>query len=122
MMDKLSITSSNILHKPRLSEVNEYKNDPSLDKQTNQLKSQNEQINNTIPKAEIEEATESVNKFLEISHTNVQFKLHEKLDRYYVTIVDSDTKEVIKEIPPKKLLDLHASMLEYVGILVDDKI
>lgn len=122
MMDKLSITSSNVLHKPKVSEVNEYKNDPSLDKQTNQLKPQNEQMNNNIPKKDIEEATESVNKFLEVSHTNVRFKLHEKLDRYYVTIVDSSTKEVIKEIPAKKMLDLHASMLEYVGILVDDKI
>ncbi|CAM3274668.1 flagellar protein FlaG [Filibacter tadaridae] len=66
--------------------------------------------------------TESMNNFLETANTHLQFKFHEKLNEYYVTIVDSTTDEVIKEIPSKKLMDIHAAMREFIGLLVDRKI
>ncbi|MFP3361912.1 flagellar protein FlaG, partial [Planococcus sp. SIMBA_143] len=50
-----------------------------------------------------------------------KFELHDKLEKYYVTVVDSETKEVIKEIPPKKFLDMYAQMAEFMGILIDEK-
>jgi flagellar protein FlaG len=73
-------------------------------------------------KSDIEKVIETMNKFLEPTHTNMKFELHEDLERYYVTVVDSDTQEVIKEIPPKKLLDGYAKMAEFMGLLVDKKI
>ncbi|GAB2544943.1 flagellar protein FlaG [Gracilibacillus alcaliphilus] len=65
---------------------------------------------------------EGINSFLETANTGIRYELHEKLDRYFVTIIDKDTDEVVKEIPPKKMLDLYASMFEYMGFLVDKKI
>ena len=73
-------------------------------------------------KSDIEKVIETMNQFLEPTHTNMKFELHEELDRYFVTVVDSDTQEVIKEIPPKKLLDAYAKMAEFMGLLVDKKI
>lgn len=73
-------------------------------------------------KSDIEKVIETMNQFLEPTHTNMKFELHEELDRYFVTVVDSDTQEVIKEIPPKKLLDGYAKMAEFMGLLVDKKI
>jgi flagellar protein FlaG len=73
-------------------------------------------------KADIEKVIEKMNQFMEPLHTNMKFELHEKLERYYVTVVDFYTKEVVKEIPPKKLLDAYAKMAEFMGILVDEKI
>jgi flagellar protein FlaG len=35
--------------------------------------------------------------------------------------VDSNTKEVIREIPSEKILDMFASMLELAGLLVDER-
>ncbi len=66
--------------------------------------------------------TESMNNFLESANTQLRFKLHEKLNQYYVAIVDTKTDEVVKEIPSKKLMDIHAAMREFVGLLVDRKI
>ncbi len=68
------------------------------------------------------QVTDSMNTFLESANTQLRFKFHEKLNEYYVTIVDSKTDEVIREIPSKKLLDIHAAMREFVGLLVDRKI
>lgn len=73
-------------------------------------------------KSDIEKVIETMNKFLEPTHTNMKFELHEELDRYFVTVVNSDTQEVVKEIPPKKLLDGYAKMAEFMGLLVDKKI
>jgi len=67
-------------------------------------------------------AVNIMNQLISPHHTSLHFAFHEKLDRYYVQIIDSDTNEVIKEIPPKKFLDAHAATLELLGFLVDKRI
>lgn len=84
-----------------------------------QQKADNEQ---QMPADKAKQMTDSMNTFLESANTQLRFKFHEKLKEYYVTIVDSKTDEVIREIPSKKLLDIHAAMREFVGLLVDRKI
>ena len=70
----------------------------------------------------MEEVVKGINEFLIPVNTSVKFILHEKLNDYYVNVVDDRTQEVIKEIPSKRLLDTYASMMEFVGLLVDKKI
>ncbi|WP_235001545.1 flagellar protein FlaG [Halobacillus sp. Marseille-P3879] len=73
------------------------------------------------PKEESKEMVDGLNEILENKETSLRFQFHDKLEEYYVTIIDSDTEEVVKEIPPKKMLDYHAAMAEFLGLLVDDK-
>lgn len=73
-------------------------------------------------KEKLEEVVSGLNHFLEPAHTSIRFKLHEKLNRYYVVIMNDNTDEVVKEIPAKKLLDTYAAMAEHLGLLVDRKI
>jgi flagellar protein FlaG len=73
-------------------------------------------------KEKLDEIVNGLNHFLEPAHTSVRFKLHEKLNEYYVVIVNDNTDEVVKEIPAKKLLDTYAAMAEHIGLLVDRKI
>ncbi|MEK4607427.1 flagellar protein FlaG [Geobacillus sp. FSL W8-1251] len=75
-----------------------------------------------IPKEKLEEVVKGLNEFLQPSHTSLKFELHDELQEYYVQIIDERTDEVIREIPPKKLLDMYAAMMEFVGLLVDKKI
>jgi uncharacterized FlaG/YvyC family protein len=44
-----------------------------------------------------------------------------KPDDIIVKIIDTDTKEVIREIPSEKILDMFANMLELAGLLVDER-
>ncbi|WP_370632726.1 flagellar protein FlaG [Halobacillus sp. Nhm2S1] len=76
----------------------------------------------TNQKEKLTKATESMNEILRNLETSLRFQFHEKLEEYYVTIVDNQTDQVIKEIPPRKMLDLYASIIESIGIMVDDKI
>ena len=50
-----------------------------------------------------------------------EFGIHEKTNRITVKIVDKKTKEVIKELPPEKTLDMIAKVWEYAGLIVDEK-
>lgn len=70
----------------------------------------------------IERIVESFNHFLEPTMTSLHFKLHEELNEYYVELVDSNTSEVIREIPSKKVLDMYAEMTKLMGVFVDKKI
>ncbi|MCM3124125.1 MULTISPECIES: flagellar protein FlaG [unclassified Mesobacillus] len=78
--------------------------------------------NTIFPEDKVKEIVEGMNKFMDASPTALKFEFHEKLNEYYVKIIDERTKEVIREIPPKKMLDFYAAMTEFIGLMIDKKI
>ncbi|RYL95801.1 flagellar protein FlaG [Sporolactobacillus sp. THM7-4] len=62
------------------------------------------------------------NKILNHRSTALHYVLHNKLNQYYVQIVDEETKQVIREIPPKKFLDMYAAIAEKMGLIVNKRI
>ncbi|MFJ8261820.1 flagellar protein FlaG [Rummeliibacillus sp. NPDC094406] len=64
-------------------------------------------------------AVNKLNEFMEYSQRDSKFVFHEELGRYYVEIVNAKTKEVVKEIPPKELLDAYYEMQKLVGKMFD---
>lgn len=84
--------------------------------QSNNAASQGQEQNNTD---QIRKAVEKLNK--NMSHSEAVFGIHEGTNRVMIKIVDRDTKEVIKELPPEKTLDMIAKVWEMAGILVDEK-
>ncbi|WP_338778550.1 flagellar protein FlaG [Metabacillus sp. FJAT-52054] len=81
------------------------------------------QVKETPPvsKEKLEKIVESLNEFMAPANTHTEFVLHEKLNEYYVTVVDDVTREVVREIPNKKVLDMYAAMTEFVGLFIDEK-
>lgn len=75
-----------------------------------------------VTKEKMEDVVHAMNEFMSTSNTHLKFEFHDKLKEYYVTIVDDRTQEIVKEIPAKKMLDMHAAMTEFVGLLVDKKV
>ncbi|MCT6925662.1 flagellar protein FlaG [Metasolibacillus sp.] len=87
------------------------------------ISEQVQQLNTESEKStKVQEIVEKMNKMLEVHNNSSKFQYHEGLDRYYVTVVDRETEEVIKEIPPKKLLDAFYEMQKFFGMIVDKKI
>ncbi|MFJ7663181.1 flagellar protein FlaG [Lysinibacillus sp. NPDC097162] len=75
-----------------------------------------------ISKDKLQNVVDTVNEFLQVNHNASKFVLHDGLDRYFVQVVDTQTEEVVKEIPPKKLLDAFYEMQKLLGMIVDEKI
>ncbi len=64
-------------------------------------------------------ALEELNK--KATSVTSEFGIHEKTNRITIKIVDKKTKEVIKELPPEKMLDMIAKIWETSGLIVDEK-
>ena len=67
----------------------------------------------------IRKAVENINKNLQDSEAI--FGIHEKTNRVTIKIVDKKSKEVIKELPAEKTLDMIAKAWELAGLMVDEK-
>ncbi|MEY8739665.1 flagellar protein FlaG [Bacillales bacterium AN1005] len=59
---------------------------------------------------------------LEGPETTLDVSIHDRTHQIMVKVLNKDTGEVIREIPPEKTLDIVANMMELVGIIVDEKI
>lgn len=77
------------------------------------VEEQNEKKNEQISKA-----IANINQKM-TANTEAVFGFHEKTNRVTIKIVDKDTKEVVKEFPPDKTLDMIAKAWELAGIMVD---
>lgn len=85
-----------------------------------------EQINiygkdHKFDKTDLEEAVDHSNSLIFKDDSRFEFRIHERTNRIMVKLVNNETDEVIKEIPPEKILDLVASIWDLVGILVDER-
>lgn len=74
----------------------------------------------------MQQENEKIRKYIDdlnkkMHNSEAQFGIHEATNRVTIKIVDKKTKEVIKEFPPEKTLDMIAKAWELAGILVDEK-
>ncbi len=69
--------------------------------------------------AQIKKAVEEINR--RANNSEAVFGVHEDTNRVTIKIVDKQTKEVIKEFPPDKTLDMIARVWEMAGLMVDEK-
>lgn len=74
-----------------------------------------------VKEEDVKKAVDKLNKFLDDSGTYAEYSIHDKFKEVMITIKDKKTGEVIREVPPKKILDMVAKMCEMVGILIDRK-
>ena len=70
---------------------------------------------------QLEIAVAEINQTISSYHRHLSVTLHQATGRHMVTVYDTDTSEVIREIPPQRVLDAHASLLEMAGLMVDTR-
>ncbi|MCM1568333.1 MAG: flagellar protein FlaG [Roseburia sp.] len=78
-----------------------------------------DQRQETADPERLKKAVEQLNK--KMSNSEAIYGIHEETNRVTIKIVDKDTKEVIRELPPEKTLDMIAKAWELAGILVDER-
>ena len=69
--------------------------------------------------AQIKRAVEEINK--RANNSEAVWGVHEDTNRVTIKIVDKQSKEVIKEFPPDKTLDMIARVWEMAGLMVDER-
>jgi flagellar protein FlaG len=66
-------------------------------------------------------AIEKANKAIAGNNRRFEYSVHEKTNEIMVKVIDTDTDEVVREIPPEKILNLYASLMEMAGLIVDER-
>ncbi|KHD38351.1 flagellin [Clostridium acetobutylicum] len=63
-----------------------------------------------------------IDKLLKKDNTHVEYSVHKVFGDLIIKIVDNDTKKVVEEIPPEKILDMVAKLCQADGVLLDKRV
>ena len=99
----------------------ERKPEPQTVPQKTDLNKPGEPGSYPVDQVAIKMAVDDANRALQFLNTRLQFSVHEETNQIMVKVIDETNGEIIREIPPEKLLDALAKMWELVGILIDEK-
>lgn len=76
----------------------------------------------SVGELKLMEAIDKINKSIEGASRRFEYSVHDKTNTVMVKVIDSETDEIIKEIPPEKILNLVANLWEMAGIIVDESV
>ncbi len=122
----MQINSGDLInHNVNVSSLNSSKGDMQKKSQdSNKLVSQ---INDTdlaiMPLSEkvILEAIQKANRAISGGDRRFEFSIHEKTNEIVIKVFDSNTNELIREIPNEKILDMVAKICEMSGVFIDER-
>lgn len=69
----------------------------------------------------IKNAVDHANQTMRQTKTKCEFSYHEETKRVSIKVIDEETEEVIREIPPEETLEMLSKMWELAGLMVDEK-
>ena len=92
------------------------------DKDNYALKANGVNKEKKLSEEEVIDVIEKANKDFIVYDRKFEFSIHEKTKQIMVKVIDANNDEVIRELPPEKILDMVAAMWEVAGIIIDKKI
>ena len=75
----------------------------------------------TVSDEQIVKGIERAIKAMQGKSTSLEFSVHEKTKAISVKVLDVETGDTIREVPPEKILDFVANLWEMAGLFVDEK-
>jgi len=75
----------------------------------------------TVKEEDVLSAIEKANKKIQTSNMEFSFSVHEATKQIMIKVIDKESKKIIKEFPPEKILDMVAHAMEEAGLLIDEK-
>jgi flagellar protein FlaG len=79
-----------------------------------------EKTEEKITEEQVFKAIEKANQKFQYYNTYLEFSIHEETRQIMVKVYRDE--EVIREIPPEKILDMVAQMMEWAGLIVDETV
>ncbi|MDQ7055145.1 MAG: flagellar protein FlaG [Persephonella sp.] len=75
-----------------------------------------------VPQEVIKQAVENLNKKLDMLNSQLKVEFDKDTGIKVIKIVDKDTKEVIRQIPPEVILKIAKYLDEVTGLLFSEKV
>lgn len=74
-----------------------------------------------IDRATLEQAVAKVSEELKAHDTNLKFEIDDSTDRVVVKVIEKDSGEVIRQFPPKEVLNLAKYFNSSKGLLLKEQ-
>ena len=81
-----------------------------------------EEESSPLSSEDVTETIDEMNNFLQSMNRNLSFSVDEQLGQSVIVVKDSESDEVIRQIPSEELVVLRKKMDDVVGILFDTKV
>ncbi|WP_231573968.1 MULTISPECIES: flagellar protein FlaG [unclassified Paenibacillus] len=111
---------------PSVTPINEQKEETiklgQLRSNVELKKLEREGIAVSMGEEQVVKALDRALKALQGPTTTFEVSVHKETKAIMVKVLNKETGELIREIPPEKTLDLVANMIEIAGIMIDEKI
>ncbi len=75
-----------------------------------------------VSEREVRDVVEDVQQYLQQHNIRLSFELHDKTGDLVVRVLDKDSGEVIRQIPPEEMLKLREKLEELTGVLLNGKV
>ena len=85
------------------------------------VESENEEKKGTDNQEHLKSALSVANQKIHMTNTRCEFEYHETTKRVSIKVIDKDTDEIVREIPPEETLKMIEKMWELAGLIVDEK-
>lgn len=108
---------------PKLNNVyDDYNHCHNYIQNNKEISVKQEQLNINKEKQKTEVMPEQALKKEDSNDKRLVFSINEKTNQIIAKIVDISTDEVIREIPPEKIVEMIADMCERAGIFIDKRL
>ena len=77
-------------------------------------------MQNKMTQEKVHKALDDINR--KLSSTSCEYGYDDTTNRVTIKIIDKETDEVIRELPPEKTLEMIAKAWELAGLLVDERL
>jgi flagellar protein FlaG len=78
-------------------------------------------VDKPVTEENVKKAVDKFNPLLEENDTHFEYEMYGKFKDTVLKLVDNNTKKVIKEIPPKNIIDMVNKFCELAGLFVNKK-
>lgn len=92
------------------------------DKIVEKVFSQNNKSTKSLTEKNIKKAVNKFNALLEDNPTHLEYEVYGKFRDTVIKIVDDNTKKVVKELPPKNIIDMVEKFCEMAGLFINKKV
>jgi len=94
-----------------------------VEQSANQQRQQGEQAKQAQKPLEeiVQDLESSLEKMKGVLRSNLQFEVDKKAEMIVVKIVNKDTGEMIRQIPPDDIVKLIQNLNEFIGALMDER-
>lgn len=122
-------TKASVAHEVKIANISETKTEIVVtDKVVSQIseavqvKNRDEDDRTDLNPEELEKVVENLNAFVQLSKRDVAFAVDETSGRDVISVFESETQELIRQIPSEEALALLKRMDKAIGLLFSEKV